>query len=106
VIGHLGETLPFMLPRLERALPTELTRLDRPVSAYLRENVHNPVRGFNRTPAYLDLLLQVGADRIMFSTDHPYASMTQARAFLDQLPVSPADKERIAHGNAEQLLRL
>ena len=27
-------------------------------------------------------------------------------AFLDRLPVSPADKERIAHGNAERLLRL
>jgi uncharacterized protein len=106
VIGHLGETLPFMLPRLERALPTELTGLDRPVSAYLRENVHYTVSGFNWTPAFLDLLLEVGADRIMFSTDHPYASMTEAQAFLDQLPVSPADKERIAHGNAEQLLRL
>jgi predicted TIM-barrel fold metal-dependent hydrolase len=32
--------------------------------------------------------------------------MTQARAFLDQLPASPADKERIAHANAERLLRL
>jgi uncharacterized protein len=106
VIGHLGETLPFMLPRLERALPTELTGLDRPVSAYLRENVHYTFSGFNWTPAFLDLLLQVGSDRIMFSTDHPYASMTEAHAFLDQLPVSPADKERIAHGNAEQLLRL
>ena len=106
VIGHLGETLPFMLPRLERALPTELTGLDRPVSAYLRENVHYTFSGFNWTPAFLDLLLQVGSDRIMFSTDHPYASMTEARTFLDQLPASPADKERIAHGNAERLLRL
>jgi uncharacterized protein len=106
VIGHLGETLPFMLPRLERALPTELTSLDRPVGAYLRENVHYTFSGFNWTPAFLDLLLQVGADRIMFSTDHPYAPMTQARAFLDQLPVSPADMERIAHLNAERLLRL
>jgi predicted TIM-barrel fold metal-dependent hydrolase len=106
VIGHLGETLPFMLPRLERALPRELTDLDRPVSAYLRENVHYTFSGFNWTPAFLDLLLQVGADRIMFSTDHPYGSMTQARTFLDQLPASAADKERIAHGNAERLLRL
>jgi uncharacterized protein len=89
VIGHLGETLPFMLPRLERALPTELTRLDRPVGAYLRENVHYTFSGFNWTPAFLDLLLQVGADRIMFSTDYPYASMTEARTFLDRLPVSP-----------------
>jgi predicted TIM-barrel fold metal-dependent hydrolase len=106
VIGHLGETLPFMLPRLERALPTELTRLDRPVGAYLRENVHYTFSGLNWTPAFLDLLLQVGADRIMFSTDYPYASMTEARTFLDRLPVSPAEKERIAHGNAERLLRL
>ena len=30
--------------------------------------------------------------------------MTEARTFLDQLPVSAADKERIAHGNAERLL--
>ena len=45
--------------------------------------------------------LRSGVDRIMFSADHPYQSMAQARAFLDQLPVSTADKERIAHGNAE-----
>jgi predicted TIM-barrel fold metal-dependent hydrolase len=32
--------------------------------------------------------------------------MVQARTFLEQLPLSPADKEQIAHGNAEHLLRL
>ena len=40
----------------------------------------------------------------MFSADYPYGSMEQARAFLDQLPVSSADRERIAHGNAECFL--
>jgi len=49
---------------------------------------------------------QVGVDRIMFSTDYPYASMAKGRAFLDQLPVSDADRERIASGNAEHLLGL
>jgi len=106
VIGHLGEGLPFMLPRIEQALPAEVTKLERPVSSYLCENLHYTFGGFNWTPAFLDLLLQVGAERIMFSADHPYASMTEARAFLDHLPVSSADKERIAHGNAERLLRL
>jgi hypothetical protein len=38
--------------------------------------------------------------------EKPYASMTQALAFLDQLPVSTADKERIACGNAERLFGL
>jgi predicted TIM-barrel fold metal-dependent hydrolase len=106
LVGHMGEALPFMLPRLERALPVEATKLDRPVGDYLRENVHYTFGGFNWIQAFLDLVLQVGVDRIMFSTDHPYASMSEARAFLDGLPVSPADRERIAHGNAERLLRL
>lgn len=95
-----------MLPRFDIALPPQATRLARPVSAYLRENVHYTFGGFNWTPAFLDLFLQVGADRIMFSTDYPFASMAAARGFLDQLPVSPVDRERIAHGNAERLLRL
>jgi predicted TIM-barrel fold metal-dependent hydrolase len=103
IIGHMGEALPFMLSRLDIMTPA-ITGLARPISAYLRENVHYTFAGFNFTPTFLDLLLQVGVDRIMFSADYPYGSMAQARAFLDRLPVSPADRERIAHGNAERLL--
>jgi len=83
-----------------------VTKLNRPISAYLRENVHYTFSGFNYTPAFLNLLLEVGVDRIMFSADYPYQSMRQARDFLDRLPVSTADREHIAHRNAELLLRL
>jgi uncharacterized protein len=106
VIGHLGEGIPFMLERLNRNLPMAMTKLDRPLGAYLRENVHYTFAGFNFTATFLDLLLEVGVERIMFSCDHPYASMAEARAFLDHIPVSTADRERIAHGNAEQLFNL
>jgi predicted TIM-barrel fold metal-dependent hydrolase len=106
LIGHLGEALPFMLPRIDRNLPMAMTKLHRPIGAYLRENVHYTMSGFNFTPAFLDLFLEVGPSRIMFSADYPYGSMLEAHKFLDELPVSPADKERIAHGNAELLLRL
>ncbi len=105
VIGHMGEALPFMLPRFD-VMPAAMTKLKRPITAYLRENVHYTFSGFNFTPNFLDLILQVGVERIMFSADYPYASMAQAREFLDKLPVSPADRERIAHGNAEKLLRM
>ncbi len=106
VVGHMGEGLPFMLPRLNLVLSEARTKLARPVAAYLRENVHYTFSGFNFTPTFLNLLLEVGVDRILFSADHPWASMAQARAFLDRLPVSAADKERIAHGNAQRLLGL
>ena len=105
VIGHMGEALQFMLQRLD-VMPMPMTKLARPVSAYLRDNVYYTFSGFNFTPVFLNLLLEVGVERIMFSTDHPYASMLQALAFLDRLPVSAADKERIAHGNAERLFKL
>lgn len=106
VIGHLGEGVPFMLERLNRNMPTRLTKLERPFAAYLRENVHYTFAGFNFTATFLDLLLEVGVDRIMFSCDHPFASMAEARAFLDHIPVSAADRERIAHSNAERLFNL
>jgi predicted TIM-barrel fold metal-dependent hydrolase len=105
IVGHMGETLPFMLQRLD-VMPMTMTKLNRPISSYLRENLHYTFSGFNFIPTFLDLLLQVGVDRILFSADYPYASMVEARAFLDQLPVSTADRERIAHGNAERLLGL
>jgi uncharacterized protein len=83
-----------------------MTGLKKPISAYLRENVHYTFSGFNFVPAFLELILQVGVDRIMFSTDYPYQSMADGRAFLDRLPVSDADRERIAHSNAERLFRI
>jgi hypothetical protein len=104
VIGHLGESLPSMMQRVD--LMTAAAKLQRPVSEYLRNNVHYTISGFNYPPSFLNLLLEVGVGRIMFSADHPYASMKEARAFLEQLPVSAADKERIAHGNAEKLFKL
>ena len=106
IIGHLGEALPFMLPRLNITLPREVTGLDRSIGEYLRQNVHYTISGFNFTATFLDLFLQVGIDRIMFSADYPWGSMLEARAFLEQLPISPSDKLRIAHSNAEHLLRL
>jgi len=106
LIGHLGEAIPFMLSRIDQRLSREQTHLERSAGAYFRENFSYTFGGFNYLPAFFDLLLQVGVDRILFSMDYPYASMESARNFLDQLPVSPADKEQIAHGNAECLLQI
>jgi len=105
VIGHLGEGLMSMFQRLDNMTPA-MTKLKKPVTSYLRENVHYTFSGFNFPATFLDLLLEVGVDRIMFSVDHPYQSMALGKAFLEQIPVSAADRERIAHGNAEKLFGL
>ncbi len=105
IIGHLGEAIPFMLSRIDQQLSREATYLERNAGAYFRENFSYTFSGFNYLPTFLDLLLQVGIDRILFSCDYPHGSMESARTFLNQLPVSPADRERIAHSNAERLLQ-
>jgi predicted TIM-barrel fold metal-dependent hydrolase len=106
VIGHQGEGLAAMFQRLDIMAPA-VTKLKRPITAYLRDNVHYTFSGFTFPATFLSLLLELGGvDRIMFSVDHPYQSMAQGRAFLEQLPVSAADKARIAHGNAEKLFKL
>ena len=106
VIGHMGEGIPFFLPRMNETMPKQLTKLERPLEAYLRENVHYTFSGLNYPATFLNLLLEVGVSRIMFSADDPYQSMAASRAFLQHVPVSEADRERIAHGNAEKLFRL
>jgi hypothetical protein len=73
VVGHMGETLPFMLQRVDVMAPA-MTKLKKPISAYLRENVHYTFSGFNFLPTFLELLLQVGVDRIMFF-DRPSLSI-------------------------------
>jgi predicted TIM-barrel fold metal-dependent hydrolase len=106
VIGHMGEGLPFFFQRLD-IIPVATTKLKHPISHYLKNNVHYTFSGMNYPALYLNLLLELGGiDRIMFSADYPYQSMTWARAFLEQIPASAADKARIAHGNAERLLGL
>jgi predicted TIM-barrel fold metal-dependent hydrolase len=56
--------------------------------------------------AYLSMVNTVGLDRVVFTTDWPYASMKATRQFFDQMPINANEKEKIAHLNAERLLGL
>ena len=97
---------PAMFQRVDIMAPA-VTKLKRPVGAYLRENIHYTFSGFNFTPTFLDSAARRAASTASCSRSTiPTSRWPRARAFLDQLPVSPEDKERIAHGNAEKLFKL
>jgi 2,3-dihydroxybenzoate decarboxylase len=51
-------------------------------------------------------VLEVGADAVMFSVDYPYESSFEAVKGFEHTTLSAADREKIAHGNAERLLRI
>ncbi len=107
IIGHLGEGLPAMLDRFDEVFaPATPKFLQRSVTNTILDQVHVTTSGFYHKPSFLTLLQTFGADRIMFSVDYPFSSNKVAREFLDTLQVSPADKAKIAHGNADRLLKL
>lgn len=107
IVGHMGEALPFMLDRIDETTAAEAkARLRRSVRETILDQVWITTSGFFTMPPFMAALLSFGVDRIMFSVDYPFASNARARAFLDALPVSPADRAKIAHGNADRLLRL
>ena len=110
LLGHMGEGLPYVLWRLDSRWAfhnhhgVELARGN--PSEYLRQNLYITTSGVCDAPPLLCALLALGADHILFGTDYPFEDMETATAFLRSAPVSEADRDKIAHGNAEWLLRL
>jgi len=106
IIGHAGEGLPTMLARCDDTLGQFIKDRPRSVSQTILDHVWITTSGFFTLPPFLAALLTFGADRILFSVDYPFSSNSLARTFLDALPVAPDDRAKIAHGNADRLLKL
>jgi hypothetical protein len=107
LIGHMGEGLPAMMERVERVFSGySSTHLERNAARAIVEQVWVSTSGFSSTPAFLAAFMTFGADRLLFSVDYPFGNNSAAVAFLENLPVSPEDREKIAHQNADALLRL
>jgi predicted TIM-barrel fold metal-dependent hydrolase len=47
-----------------------------------------------------------GDDHVIFSVDYPFADNRRALDWFDHLELAPDEREKIAHANAEALLRL
>ena len=110
MVGHMGEGLPYTLWRLDSRWGFHAhlgIELDRGTpSEYLRHNLYITTSGVCDAPPLLCALLALGADHILFGTDYPFEDMATATDFLRRAPISEADRAKIAHLNAEELLRL
>ena len=107
LIGHMGEGLPTMMERIERVFGGYSdTHLDRSAARAIVDQVWVSTSGFSSMPAFLAALMTFGADRLLFSVDYPFGNNVAAVDFLHKCPVSPEDREKIAHKNADALLRL
>ncbi|WP_423395378.1 amidohydrolase family protein [Burkholderia sp. LMG 21824] len=111
ILGHLGEGLPLMLPRLEHRLDMQregvgLGRAKRRVSEYFSENFYITTAGHFHTKGLFNAISEVGTDRVMFSADYPYESMTTASQWFDHALLSENDRQKIGRDNAARLFGL
>jgi uncharacterized protein len=106
ILGHMGEYLPYSMARTTRVLGRAGLKLGRPIEAYFRENFHYTTSGFLADSSLLCAIAVLGIDRLMFSVDYPFSDNAESVAFLRNAPISDADREKLAHGNAERLLKL
>jgi len=108
ILGHLGENLPFSAWRLQHWMEFNPghDRPQRRIQDYLADNVYVTISGNFSVPALMCTLQVMGSDRVLFSVDHPFENMDEASAFLDNAPISEADRVKIAHANARELFKL
>ena len=57
----------------------------------------------NLPAALLCTYQALGIDRILLATDYPYEDSSECIRFLEELPITPEDREKIYHRNAERV---
>ncbi len=105
ILGHLGESLPFSAWRIDMALQRPGNR-STPFRDAFREHFWITTSGNFSTPALLCCVLEMGADRIMFSVDYPFVPNPPGVKWMEGVPLSPQDREKILSGNARKLLKM
>jgi predicted TIM-barrel fold metal-dependent hydrolase len=108
ILGHLGEGIPFAMHRLDTHARAAAERrgLKKTPLQYLKDNLLVTTSGNWYEPAFVCTLLALGIDSMLFAIDWPYESNKVGMEFFNKLSLNDADKHKLAHGNAEKLLKL
>ena len=84
-------------------LNTTRPKLAKRPSDYLRENMVVTTSGNYFKGAFQCTSEAVGIDRILLATDYPYEDSDECVRFVESLPITQAEKEKIYCLNARQL---
>ena len=105
VLGHLGETLPFLIWRIDQALkrPGQKSMSFRDIFS---NNFYITTSGNFSNPALLCCVMEMGVDHILFAVDWPFVMNPPAMEWMHNVPLCDADKAKILSGNAKALLKM
>jgi 2,3-dihydroxybenzoate decarboxylase len=107
-LGHLGETLPFLLWRFDsRAGPNfYAVKLAKTPSQYVKDNIVVTTSGMCSAAPLACTINALGHERVMFGADYPFESAEEAAHFIDSVAIDERVRNDICFNNAERLLGL
>jgi predicted TIM-barrel fold metal-dependent hydrolase len=107
VCPHVGGALPYLVGRIDHqtmVLKSGAGNIRRAPSEYLRQIWLDTVSPLAMSIRYgVDF---VGADRMLYASDHPWVDPKMIAGNVQSLKFSPADENRIFQENARRLFRL
>ena len=105
ILGHFGETLPFLLWRIDSSLkrPGQKAMSFRDIFC---KNFYVTTSGFFSDPALICCMLEMGVDHILFAVDWPFVMNPPAVEWMQNVSISDSDKVKILSGNAKRLLKI
>ncbi len=108
ILGHMGENLPFTLYRTDQRIAWSPMGYPakKKISEYFQTNVVITTAGNFRTQSLVDAMLEMGSDRILFSTDYPFEAVQEAAEWFDRCSISEPDRLKIGRTNALKLFKL
>jgi len=106
ILGHLGETLPFLVWRVDQAISRPGASRQISFRDVFCGNFWITTSGNFSSPALMCCVQEMGVDRILFAVDWPFVANPPGVDWMKTVPLCDEDKAKILSGNAKRLLRL
>ncbi len=107
VIGHMGEGIPFLLPRLDNRYTRDRgPKRKWSPSEYFKNHFVVTTSGMNYRSQLMMTIEEIGVDRVLFAADWPFEPSKESVDGVENSPLSAADKAKIFHTNAARVFRL
>lgn len=105
-LGHMGETLPFLLWRFDSRAKLYGIKLAKPPSEYIKQNILVTTSGMCSQEPLDCTIAALGHERIMFAADYPFEQAEEAGHWIDSVKLPDNVRTDIAFNNAVKHFRL
>ncbi len=105
-LGHMGETLPYLLWRFDSRAKLYNVKLAKPPSQYIKDNIVVTVSGVFAAEPLRCAVDALGRDRVMFAADYPFEDAVEAGHWMDSAAIEESLRADVAYNNAQKFFGL